>query len=838
LNPFQSIIATSPATPLPPAGVPDATQLRWHLQTLLPWPQAGEAGSIVLACSKKDGTWPHHSVRTHQEAERLLAALQSDSRVEGIFAAQARMAGPRKAANALAFCSVWLDLDGQDFQCDGDDDEAVMARIRAELQTFVVTVGLPAPSVIVASGGGAHCYWLFSSQLPKDRWEPIARALAECVNATGLAADVGCTTDAARLMRIAGTTNRKPKYITPRPVEVISPENGRPVSHDPASIEDILTKFAANTPAAGLAQFTAKPPPAPLRLAVLNELGAGIDRGSWFSRLPGKVTSSVLDYALQTVATQTKYLELERHGGDNRHYYRIMQACARSGAPDAEDLWVKYASSAEEADADDKLRADFRRCAQASNRFDGVTIGTLLHLAKEHGADFTTWKGLEPPAKSLLPGRTAILKGGSYAAADALTLLNTRYLVGETDDEVAIFRIRPNGTLAYTPKEQFQLDLADITVEITNGHGRVTRLPASKFWLQNPNRHRRIIVFKPSGSVGQDEYNLWRGFALVPQPGRQKLRRFLRHIREILCRRDRRKFKYVLRWLAFAVQHPDKHPGTVLVLKSRMEGTGKSTVGWVMRQIFGEHALLVDDQERLLGRFTEHLETVCFVQAEELMWAGDGKTADKLKSRITAETIPVEAKFRKAREVANRMHVIMTTNHEHAIAAGMRDRRYVVLDVAEDVAQSKAWFDPLYADLENGGTGQLLDFLLNIKLGAWHPRDIIKTAETGEQQRLSADSIWQWMQACINADAIIGSRKGTSYDMSKCTAFEDLREAYAGYCAQHRLRALSQDALGKRLTAMFGPRARMSAGSRRPWGYNVTDGNTWQTKLDDQLGVT
>ena len=80
------------------------------------------------------------------------------------------------------------------------------------------------------------------------------------------------------------------------------------------------------------------------------------------------------------------------------------------------------------------------------------------------------------------------------------------------------------------------------------------------------------------------------------------------------------------------MQNPDKHSGVVIVLKSRKQGTGKSTLGVVMLNIFGHHGALVDDKERLLGRFTDWLENVCFVLAEEILWAGDHKAADKLKS--------------------------------------------------------------------------------------------------------------------------------------------------------------------------------------------------------------
>jgi hypothetical protein len=50
----------------------------------------------------------------------------------------------------------------------------------------------------------------------------------------------------------------------------------------------------------------------------------------------------------------------------------------------------------------------------------------------------------------------------------------------------------------------------------------------------------------------------------------------------------------------------------------------------------GSKGKLIDDQEQLLGKFNEHLETTCFIQAEEILCAGDPKIADRLKSFITA----------------------------------------------------------------------------------------------------------------------------------------------------------------------------------------------------------
>lgn len=265
-----------------------------------------------------------------------------------------------------------------------------------------------------------------------------------------------------------------------------------------------------------------------------------------------------------------------------------------------------------------------------------------------------------------------------------------------------------------------------------------------------------------------------------------------------------------------------------------------------MLDIFGEHGALIDDQDRLLGRFNDHLETVCFVLAEEMLFAGDHKATDKFKSVITCETIQIERKFGSCRQVPNRLKIMATSNHDHAVAAGVRDRRYIVFDVSDDRAGDRAWFDTLYKDLADGGTSEFLNLLKNVHLGDWHPREILKTAETTEQQRMSGDSVSQWSQACIHADAVVGSPRGPHgtppiYDLGTPISSEDLREAYSGFCKQNSLRPLSTDGFGKACADMFGPRKRLPTlqnnPRRRPWGYDVPDGTKWQEKVDARLGI-
>ena len=176
---------------------------------------------------------------------------------------------------------------------------------------------------------------------------------------------------------------------------------------------------------------------------------------------------------------------------------------------------------------------------------------------------------------------------------------------------------------------------------MSDNQGKIKKVSGENFWLEHRDRQVRKIIFDPNAPAGAavaGQFNLWQDFAIEPKKGWSKQRRLMTHIHQLICRRDKTKFRYLMRWLAWAVQNPDKTPETVIVLKSSLQGTGKSTLTNVMRAIFGSHAHVIADKERLLGRFNANLETACFICAEEMIWAGDRGTADALKSLITGDS--------------------------------------------------------------------------------------------------------------------------------------------------------------------------------------------------------
>jgi len=284
----------------------------------------------------------------------------------------------RSAKLALAFGSVWLDLDGKDFQSPGEGADVVFEKILTRLRDFYTTAGLPRPSVMVWSGGGAHAYWLVDQPMPKGRWTVIAQALRAAAEESGLPADLQCTTDAARVLRIAGTENRKPEYENPSPAKVTFPaDKAAPNRYPPEVLEAALaTHMRAQVVAAKnrgnnvvLLDPKLFPPRSPIPQT---ELSAGIDADLQ------EIRSAVDAVPAAAIADEGNWVRFARALAHPASIYRSQ----------AEDLWAILDEASQRApgyDAGENRQRWLRYIEEARRHENPITIGTLFYLARSHG---------------------------------------------------------------------------------------------------------------------------------------------------------------------------------------------------------------------------------------------------------------------------------------------------------------------------------------------------------------------------------------------------------------------------------------------------------------------
>ena len=222
--------------------VTDWNAVQKFLTNVVPWPTSfNDAGWVNIHYSFPDthsSQVPPPNIlkagRAYKDISRFMGyvgwGLKNPDRIKDMFFCTSLQRDTRgvttkgdpKAAKsgpaAMALRSIWVDIDVKpgDPKHYGTEAEALKAILR-----FSSKVRLPSPSAIVRSGGGLHVYWISTEALTPQGWLPYAQGLKNLLNANTVLADTAITTDAARILRIPGTLNHKPKYPQPMPVELI-----------------------------------------------------------------------------------------------------------------------------------------------------------------------------------------------------------------------------------------------------------------------------------------------------------------------------------------------------------------------------------------------------------------------------------------------------------------------------------------------------------------------------------------------------------------------------------------------------------------------------------------
>jgi len=304
------------------------------------------------------------------------------------------------------------------------------------------------------------------------------------------------------------------------------------------------------------------------------------------------------------------------------------------------------------------------------------------------------------------------------------------------------------------------------------------------WWLDHPLRRQYDkLVFAPGRTI-PNAYNLWRGFGVESIAG--DCTPFLKHIRENLCDGVEEYYDYILRWMARAVQEPDKAGETAIVLRGD-QGTGKSFFAKEFGALFGRHFLTVSNSKHLVGNFNAHLRDCVLLFGDEAFFAGDAKHESVLKTMVTDSMIPIESKGVDVETTRNYTHLILASNSEWVIPAGPVERRFFVLDVTNKERQNSEYFKKIAEQMEQGGGREaLLHHLLTMDIKDWNVRSVPQTEALARQKVWSLDPMQEWWftkldTGCIHPDIPYWSGE------VECSSFtEDYLEYTKGFGVQRR----------------------------------------------------
>ena len=268
---------------------------------------------------------------------------------------------------------------------------------------------------------------------------------------------------------------------------------------------------------------------------------------------------------------------------------------------------------------------------------------------------------------------------------------------------------------------------------------------------------------RPPGGQPDQTWNIWPGLPF-PETTRCSARptgswrRLRQHMLDNICAGDWSLFKYLKRYMARLIQHPERRGEVSLVLRSDEEGVGKGRLIWSLARLLpDQHVAYYSTAADLFGQYNKKLATSVLAILDEATFAGDRRQVGHLQTIITEPRIGVNEKYEPRIELANRLHLILSTNQAWAVSASRTARRYAVFKVAPHQLQNRPYFDAIDAELcanDNSGYRRMKHDLLHMNLTGWDHTRTPDSIGLAEQRELSLTVHEQWWADCLTRERI------------------------------------------------------------------------------------
>lgn len=278
---------------------------------------------------------------------------------------------------------------------------------------------------------------------------------------------------------------------------------------------------------------------------------------------------------------------------------------------------------------------------------------------------------------------------------------------------------------------------------------------AELFRAWKEHGERRIVRleevgFDPAGEDPRITCNLWGGWPDEPKAGKcDLLLEVLRH----MCsgeRNSRALFEWVLRWVAYPIQHPGAKLKSCVVLHGP-QGTGKNLFFEAVMRIYGKYGRILD-QDALVDKHNDWASRKLFLIADEIVaQAHRFEVKNKLKTLITGNWIRINPKHVAAYDEANHVNLVFLSNEAMPVVLEEDDRRHCVIWTPDK--REPEFYRALLDEIEDGGIAALHDYLLHLDLGDFHPGSLPPdTQAKTELIALAQDSPVDFVDALVDRD--------------------------------------------------------------------------------------
>jgi putative DNA primase/helicase len=277
---------------------------------------------------------------------------------------------------------------------------------------------------------------------------------------------------------------------------------------------------------------------------------------------------------------------------------------------------------------------------------------------------------------------------------------------------------------------------ADYTAELTGK------------WQEHAQRktiEARNLVFDPTQTADPVSHvNIFLGWPLQAKHNAELIKPILALLASLCDAEDKTAecVEWILRWLAYPLQHPGAKMQTALLMFGEKQGTGKSLFFQdVMLPVYGDYGT-VASQHQLDSTFTAWRSRKLFVLFEEVLSRDDKYSHNgTLKYMITGKSMSINQKNLPERDERNHMNSVFLSNEPQPIPIELEDRRFMVIEARRK--QDPAFYAAVQQSIAQGGIEAFYDFLLTLPLDDFNEHT--KPPMTLAKERVIEFGLAGWM---------------------------------------------------------------------------------------------
>jgi hypothetical protein len=365
-----------------------------------------------------------------------------------------------------------------------------------------------------------------------------------------------------------------------------------------------------------------------------------------------------------------------------------------------------------------------QNCFVTSYNYDGFQIRKVANIDEVVASlnnyiasitinkfNFTNIKFIVKPFKDGLDVKVVVLDSVSYDIKEMIKTTNYKIqkeyferFHAKIENPFCYVRDDENGVMFIKPKDLDTL-YKNVTTKASNKED--TKTQAAKFWGftngwvndENMKTYYLYNYYPDNSMCPVNCKNLWKPFPILKTPldesaDTSKITDFMKTLLGD-C------YDYVLNWLAHIVQKPERKT-EVCILLYGSQGCGKSTIGeYLLRKIIGLDKMIITSKaDKMFGKFVNTQGKLLAV-LNECCGKDTFNICDILKDAITMTTTEQEKKGVDAVAVTDYTNFIFTTNNINSVKIEEGDRRFMPIEISEELKNNKHYFEALYADLDN-----------------------------------------------------------------------------------------------------------------------------------------